>query len=57
MRNTMNDQIIPATEEDLIYPDESSEFAPLTEELVESELDRLIEKGRKFERRKSIKAM
>lgn len=26
MRNTMNDRIEPAGEEDLVYPDESSEF-------------------------------
>ena len=48
MRDTFNDKIIPATEEDLVYPDESSEFYS-SEELKELQA---LEDTRLFYQRK-----
>ena len=47
MRDTFDHDIHPTCEEDLIYPDEGSEFL--------SELEVLEEKLRVFEQRKEVK--
>ena len=53
MRNPFDGKIHPATEEDLLYPDEASEI--MTPEEAKEELERLITKKRKYEQRKEIK--
>jgi len=47
MRDSFDDKIHSVCEEDLIYPDEATEFF--------DELEVLEEKKRKFDRRKAIK--
>ena len=59
MRNTFDNRIHPACEEDLVYPDESSEFMTADEcgEQMQSELEQLLDKKEKFAQRKHTKSL